>query len=118
MNEYIVQCLTFKNVQVGEFAHCRPWRQGTFTNSLMIFGAVTRLPDIILSIGSHPSLLEAAKMAIPTVAVLDTDCDPSIVTYPIPGNDDTPSAVQLYLSLFSRAIATGKQLASQSSVNI
>ncbi len=57
----------------------------------------------------HQAVKDAAKAGIPTVAVVDSDCNPNIVTYPIPGNDDTPQAVQLYLTLFQEAIRLGKE---------
>jgi small subunit ribosomal protein S2 len=46
------------------------------------------------------------------VGIVDSDCDPSLVTYPIPGNDDTEEAMKLYLDLFTSAIldAKGKRL--------
>ena len=47
-------------------------------------------------------------MNIPTVGIVDTSCDPRLITYPIPGNDDTPSAIQLYCNLFEKAILSGK----------
>lgn len=38
----------------------------------------------------HPVVAEASKLSIPTVAVVDSDCDPTLITYPIPG---TPSSL-------------------------
>ncbi len=35
-------------------------------------------------------MIDAAKSGIPTVAVVDSDCNPNIISYPVPGNDDTP----------------------------
>lgn len=50
---------------------------------------------------------------IPTIGLIDTDCDPTSVDYPVPANDDTPSSVELMLELFARSIMDGKQLLSQ-----
>uniref|UniRef100_A0A1B6L498 Small ribosomal subunit protein uS2m n=1 Tax=Graphocephala atropunctata TaxID=36148 RepID=A0A1B6L498_9HEMI len=98
-----------------EFAHTRYWRQGMFTNSTMLYGAVTRLPDVVVLFNTlttvleeHLAIKEAAKMAIPTVGVVDSNCNPNLITYPVPGNDDTPVAIQLYCRLFKEAILKGK----------
>lgn len=61
----------------------------------------------------HLGVTDAAKMLIPTVGVVDTNCDPSLISYPIPGNDDTPSAVHLYCKLFKEAILRGKNKRKQ-----
>ena len=53
--------------------------------------------------------LDAAKMNIPTMAIVDTDCDPNIITFPVPGNDDSLESQQLYLHLFKQAILLGKK---------
>ena len=102
--------------EVGEYAHCRKWKGGNFTNAVVQFGAVTRLPDLCIFINSlnsvfeqHIAVVESAKMNIPTIGIMDSSCDPRLITYPIPGNDDTPSAVQLYCKLFKEAILRGKE---------
>ncbi|KAM7288629.1 28S ribosomal protein S2, mitochondrial [Ixodes scapularis] len=99
----------------GEFAHTRWWRPGLFPNSERQFGTVTRLPDLVVLLSTldtvfeeHLAVRECARMLIPTAAVVDTNCNPSLVTYPVPGNDDTPSAVELYCRLFKEAILRGK----------
>ena len=53
-------------------------------------------------------MTEATKVLVPIVGVVDTNCDPRLVTYPVPGNDDSPSAVSLYCHLFKEAILRGK----------
>ena len=79
------------------------------------FGSVIRLPDLCIFFHTqeklnetHGAVNEAAKMFIPTIAICDTDVDPSLITYPIPGNDDSLVAVQLYASLVKQAILSGK----------
>lgn len=91
-----------------------------FTNSSRIFKAETRLPDLCIVLntlsstsknnGQHSVLSDAAKLLIPTVAIVDTDANPNIVTYPIPGNDDTPSAIRLYCNLFKDTILKAKKI--------
>ncbi|XP_077521636.1 mitochondrial ribosomal protein S2 isoform X2 [Amblyomma americanum] len=99
-----------------EFAHSRWWRPGLFTNSTAQFGTVTRLPDTVILLSTldsvfeeHLAVKECNKMLIPTVAIVDTNCDPRLITYPIPGNDDTPAAIQMYCRLFKTAVLRGKE---------
>jgi small subunit ribosomal protein S2 len=51
---------------------------------------------------------EARKLGIPIVAIVDTNADPSLVTYPIPANDDAIKTIQLMLDYVRAAIETGK----------
>lgn len=102
--------------ECGEYAHCREWKKSTFTNSVNMYGTITRLPDLCVFISmsdtvfdQHLAVLEAAKLNIPTIAITDTNCDPSLITYPIPGNDDSPSAIRLYCKLFKSVILQAKE---------
>jgi small subunit ribosomal protein S2 len=86
------------------------------TNSENKFGGITRLPDTILFINTldnvlapHGAVFDANKMLIPTVGIVDSNCDPNMITYPVPGNDDTVAAVQFYCKVFKEAILRGKQ---------
>lgn len=47
---------------------------------------------------------------IPTIGVVDSDCNPNLIMYPIPGNDDSPSAVELYCDLFKKVVLKAKEL--------
>ena len=55
------------------------------------------------------AILEAKKLGIPVVAIVDTNCDPDDVDYVIPGNDDAIRAVKLIASTISNAIIEGRQ---------
>lgn len=55
------------------------------------------------------AILEAKKLGIPIVAVVDTNCDPEEVDYPIPGNDDAIRAVALIARVLANAVIEGKQ---------
>lgn len=55
----------------------------------------------------HLAVDEARKLGIPVVAILDTNCDPDVVDYPIPGNDDAIRAVQLLTRVIADAVADG-----------
>ena len=102
--------------QCGVYSHCRKWRLGTLTNSTTVFGATTRLPDLIIFFNTidfgfkqHVGVVEAAKLSIPTIGVVDSNADPRLITYPIPGNDDSLISAKLYSKLFSEAIMKGKE---------
>ncbi|MGD1816937.1 MAG: 30S ribosomal protein S2 [Pleomorphochaeta sp.] len=50
------------------------------------------------------AITEAKKLGIPVIAVVDTNCDPTDITYPIPGNDDAIRAISLFVEIISRAV--------------
>ncbi len=71
-----------------------------------------RLPGALFVIDSKKEeigIKEAIKLGIPVVAVLDTNCDPDLVNYPIPGNDDAIRAVKLFCELVAQAITDGRE---------
>ena len=57
----------------------------------------------------HIAVAEAQKLRIPVVAILDTNCDPDLVDYPIPGNDDAIRSVKLLTHIVGEAVIAGKQ---------
>jgi small subunit ribosomal protein S2 len=68
------------------------------------------LPDIIFVIDTIKEKLaieEANKLGIPVIAVLDSNSDPSGITYPIPGNDDAIRAINLYCDMIAGAVFDG-----------
>ena len=68
------------------------------------------IPDIMFVIDTNKeaiAILEARKLNIPVIAILDTNCDPDGITYPIPGNDDAARAIQLYCDLIADAVLDG-----------
>jgi small subunit ribosomal protein S2 len=70
------------------------------------------VPDILVVIDTNKediAVMEARKLGIPVVAVVDSNCNPELIDYPIPGNDDAIRAVTLYCDLFARAIIDGLQ---------
>ena len=97
--------------QCGEYFVTGDWRPGTLTNSFKLLGTV-RVPDLVLFLStptSETAIKEAFMCAIPSVAILDTDCSTRYITYPVPGNDDTPITMQFYLNTFSKAIINAKK---------
>ena len=70
------------------------------------------LPDILFVIDTNKeaiAILEANKLGIPVVAILDTNSTPDNINHPIPGNDDASRAIALYCSLAERAILDGME---------
>jgi small subunit ribosomal protein S2 len=70
-----------------------------------------RLPDAIFIVDPKKeriAVLEARKLKIPIIAVIDTNCDPDEIDYPIPGNDDAIRAVKLMVGKIADAIIEGK----------
>jgi small subunit ribosomal protein S2 len=75
---------------------------------------MNRLPDalFVIDIGHEDiAIKEAKKLGIPVIAVVDTNYDPALVDYAIPGNDDAIRAVQLYASAAADAVLEGKAAA-------
>jgi len=68
------------------------------------------LPDLMFVIDTNKEAIavkEARKLSIPVVAVVDTNCDPALVDYPFPGNDDAARAISLYCNLLADAVMDG-----------
>ena len=68
------------------------------------------IPDLMFVIDTNKeaiAILEAKKLGIPVIAILDTNCDPDGITYPIPGNDDAARAIQLYCDLMADSVLDG-----------
>ena len=55
------------------------------------------------------AVAEAKKLGIPIVAIVDTNCDPDVIDYPIPGNDDAIRAIELVVGLMANAFIEGRQ---------
>jgi small subunit ribosomal protein S2 len=74
------------------------------------------LPDFLFVIDSNKeeiAVREARKLGIPVVAVVDTNCDPDQVDYPIPGNDDALRAIRLFSNKIAEAVIEGRALATE-----
>ncbi len=72
-----------------------------------------KLPDMLFvvdAVKEHIAVLEARCLNIPVVAPLDTNCDPDLIDYPIPGNDDAIRSIQLFCREMTAAINEGKAL--------
>jgi small subunit ribosomal protein S2 len=68
------------------------------------------LPDLLFVIDTNKesiAIAEARKLKIPVIAIVDTNCDPDEIDFPIPGNDDAGRAIALYCDLIARAAIDG-----------
>jgi small subunit ribosomal protein S2 len=75
--------------------------------------AMKRLPDALFIVDSNNEAIavkEARKLGIPVVAVVDTNCDPTVVDYVIPGNDDALRAIRLFTSKIADSASEGVNL--------
>jgi small subunit ribosomal protein S2 len=79
-----------------------------------------RLPDAIFVVDSSNEAIavkEARKLGIPVVAVVDTNCDPTVVDYVIPGNDDALRAIRLFTSKIADSVSEGVAAAGDKTVD-
>jgi len=72
---------------------------------------MARIPGAIFVVDirrEHIAVKEAKKLKIPIIAIVDTNCDPDLVDYPIPANDDASSSIDLITGIIANAILEGK----------
>jgi small subunit ribosomal protein S2 len=70
------------------------------------------LPDMLFVLDTNKeaiAVLEAQRLSIPIIAIIDSNSTPDMITYPIPGNDDATRAIRLYCDLMADAILDGLQ---------
>ncbi len=73
---------------------------------------MSRLPGLVYVVDVKKEAIavkEAHKLGVPVVAIVDTNCDPEVIEYPIPANDDALKAVQLITKAIADAVAEGGQ---------
>ncbi|HZA55442.1 MAG TPA: 30S ribosomal protein S2 [Candidatus Udaeobacter sp.] len=78
-----------------------------------------KLPDAIFVVDPKQeeiAVKEARKLGVPVIAVVDTNCDPDMVDYKVPGNDDAIRAIRLFCAAVAEAIIEGRALYEQSLV--
>ena len=74
------------------------------------------MPDMLFvldAVKEKIAVAEANRLKIPVVAPLDTNCDPDVIDYPIPGNDDAIRAINLFCKEMADAVLEGKEIAAQ-----
>jgi small subunit ribosomal protein S2 len=85
-------------------------------NTLAGIKNMRKLPDALWVIDTKKediAVAEANRLGIPVAAVVDTNCDPDLIAYRIPGNDDAIRAIKLFTAAVADAILDGKQIAEE-----
>lgn len=75
---------------------------------------MTKLPGALFLVDikkEHIAIDEARKLNIPIYAIVDTNCDPEIIDYPVPANDDAVKSIEIITKAFADAIVDGNQMA-------
>lgn len=100
--------------ECGEYAHTRKYRRDVLLEHNPDNSA--KLPDLCVFLSlldnvntQHPCIVDSAKVNIPTIGIADTNTDMSLITYPVPGNDDSLQALNLYCHLFKTCIKNAKE---------
>ncbi len=81
--------------------------------------AMKKLPDAIFVIDPKQeeiAVKEARKLGVPVIAVIDSNCDPDMIDYKVPGNDDAIRAIRLFCSAIAEAVIEGRTMYEQSLV--
>ena len=81
---------------------------------LSLFGIseMKKAPDLIFIIDTkleHKAVAEAKNLNIPVIGIVDTNADPDVIDFPIPGNDDSRRSINLYCDLLHQTIESSKQ---------
>ena len=79
--------------------------------SLNGISKMKKSPDLLFIIDTrleHIAVAEAKNLNIPIIGIVDTNCDPDVIDYPIPGNDDSRRSINLYCKLISETIKSIK----------
>lgn len=90
---------------------------------LRVFGGIrdmVRLPQALFIVDikkEHLAIKEARTLGIPTFAIVDTNCDPRLVDYPIPANDDSIRTIDLLSGVIADALIAGKEIARMKSLD-
>ena len=72
------------------------------------------MPSLVFVIDTkkeHIAIAEANRLGVPIVGIVDTNCDPTVVNFPIPGNDDAIRAIRLFTRLVSDTVLEAKSFA-------
>lgn len=106
-----------ENADQGGFSN-KAWsrldkRRRRMEKTLSGIEKMDRLPDAVCIVDPKNEMIavqEAKKLGIPIVAIVDTDCDPDLIDYVIPGNDDALRAIRLFTHRIASAFEDGRQL--------
>jgi small subunit ribosomal protein S2 len=77
---------------------------------------MTGVPDAVFVVDTgeeETAVREANKLGVPVIGIVDTNCDPTMVRYPIPGNDDAIRSITLFTRVIAEAIEEGRKLKAE-----
>lgn len=98
-------------MKTGEEGETHPFkRKGKLEKVLNGIVNMTRLPGAIFVVDirkEHIAISEARKLNIPVYAIVDTNCDPDLVDYPIPANDDAVKSIEIITRAMADAVLQG-----------
>ena len=113
------ECMKEAAIKCGMYYVDQRWLGGMLTNFGTIQKRIQRLKDLetmeqdgtfdVLPKKERIAILEARKLNIPVVGLVDTNCNPEDVDYAIPGNDDAIRAVKLIADVMANAVIEGNQ---------
>jgi small subunit ribosomal protein S2 len=106
----MIQALTKKEMSENAHAHSK------LMATLAGIKNMRKLPDALWVIDTKKeeiAVAEANSLGIPVVAVVDTNCDPDLIAYRIPGNDDAIRAIKLFTAAVADAVIDGRRLAEE-----
>jgi len=89
-----------------------------------VFGGIeemTRIPGAIFVVDvkkEHIAIQEAKKLGIPVIGMVDTNCDPDTVNYPIPSNDDSIRTIELIAETLAESVLSGREIAKQKAAEV
>jgi len=101
----------FNSLTKKEIASLKKEREKLLKNLSGVI-EMDRLPGVIFIIDSkkeETAVLEAKKLNIPIIALIDTNCDPDLINYPIPGNDDAIKSIKLITASMADSVLDGRK---------
>jgi len=106
----MIQALTKKEMSENAQQHAK------LMANLAGIKNMRKLPDALWVIDTKKeeiAVAEANRLGIPVIAVVDTNCDPDLIAYRVPGNDDAIRAIKLFTAAIADAVIEGKRLAEE-----
>ena len=91
-------------------------RRAKLEKNLLGIQKMPGVPKVMFVIDAHREKIainEAKRLGIPCIGIVDTNCDPDVVSLPVPGNDDAIRAIDLYCSVIADAVLEGKMRAEK-----
>ncbi|UCF77691.1 MAG: 30S ribosomal protein S2 [Candidatus Eiseniibacteriota bacterium] len=106
---------TYQKLSKKEVAQLEKQRQKLekIFNGIKELDSLPKLVFVIDTKKEKIAVAEATKLKIPIVGIVDTNCDPEVVTHPIPGNDDAIRAIKLFCRIVSDSVVRGLQEAKE-----